>query len=143
MPAITELKEIAGERSRYQVVVSVLNLAGSSVQPSSLKWTLTDTVGNIRNNRDRVSILSPSADHPILLYGNDLSVFEDTEFAERRLLIEATYTEGELTGIPYTHEYRFKIRNFVGISGETSKETLYDADGNVVLDADGNVVTSG
>ncbi len=141
--AVTTLTEIAAERSRYSVTLEVKNLAGDIVLPGSLKWTLTDSSGAIINNRDQVVIASPTASHQLLLYGNDLSVTESLSRVTRILLIEATYTEGNLAGIPYNHEYHFVVQNFVGISGASSTEPLLDADGNQILDADGNPIISG
>jgi len=141
--AVTILNEVAGERSRYRVLLEVRDLDGNVVKPSSLKWTLTDRAGTVINNRLDQVVTNPQAAHPLILYGADLQVSEGTANVERVLLIEATYTEGGTAGMPYNHEYRFLIRNYVGISDSQSSEQLLDADGNPITDADGNPITAG
>ncbi len=114
--AVTILTEEAGEQSRYRVVTTVEDLDGNDVVPTSLRWSLTNSIGTLINGRDKVSIASPAISNPIILSGNDLIITESSTVIQRILLIEATYTESTIANMPYKHEYIFTVRNFVGVS---------------------------
>ena len=137
--AVEILSTKAGERSRYRIDAVVYTTSGETVVPTSLKWTLTDNSGNVINSRQGVFI-TPTADPtPILLYGADLGISGTESEVERVLLIEATYDEPGYPGLPYNKEYRFMIKNFVGVSGATETgNPNYDAAGNLNQDATGS-----
>lgn len=123
---VTVLSDMAAERSVYRVPVTVFDLDGNAVVPNSLTWTLTDNAGNVINNRAAVSVPSPGSPENIILSGGDLDVSETASKVERVLLIEAVYTEGGNNNTPYNHEYRFVIRNLVGVSPVTGTPLNYD-----------------
>ena len=137
--AVEVLAIKAGERSRYRIDAVVYTTSGETVVPTSLKWTLTDNSGNVINSRKGVVMISPADPTPILLYGADLGIAGTESEVERVLLIEATYNEPGYTGLPYNKEYRFMVKNFLSVSGETETgNPNYDAAGNLNQDAAGN-----
>ena len=103
------LESIANIESTFKITVEVLNTSGVAVQPTSMTWTLSDESGNLINNRQQETVISPAIQQDIYLTGPDLATTNPTVKIKRILLIEATYNEGDLTGLPYKEEYWFWV----------------------------------
>jgi len=112
------INDKANERSTYVLTITFKDEDNDVVIPnaSSIKWTLTDSEGNIVNGRDQVSIVSASTIR-IILTGLDLAIGGDLLDTERKLLIEATYDSSLGMNLPLTEEITFSINNFVKLSG--------------------------
>ena len=88
--AITTLTEIAKAGGTYVVGVSFSDEDGNSVTPDSATWTLTDSDGDVVNNRQDVNISSLSESIEILLQGADLTT-GGRSLAELKFTISALY----------------------------------------------------
>ena len=126
--------EIANERSRIKIPVTVYDSDGNSVTPTSLKWSLSDTAGVAINEKTQQVVTSLSDPTNIMLYGADLAVNEDADLVTRLLTIEATYNETGYTGLPFNEVYQFQVRNLVKLpissssGGAITDDTVIDDD---------------
>ena len=113
--AVTKLTAVAGEESTYVIEVAFEDETGAAVIPntSSIKWTLTDTYGNVINSRNQVAVASASTIN-IVLSGDDLSI--GTSGLTRVILIEATYNSSLGSNLPLREEVRFNIADYVKVT---------------------------
>ena len=89
---------------------------------TSLNWTLSDTEGNIINERSAVAIVSPTNPQEILLQGYDL-IISGSENEQRVLTIEGTYNSTNGSNLPIKDQVRFWIDNLVAVSSESSESS--------------------
>jgi len=109
----TLLTTHATEESTYAIVASFTDDAGAAVAPDTLKWTLTNDMGTIINNREDVVISSPSTSETIVLSGNDLRV--GINEVVRVFTITGTYTSDLGSGLPFTGQATFVIDDFIAV----------------------------
>ena len=84
------------------------------VVPTSIKWTLVDSFGNVINNREQVVVSVPAATTKIVLSGNDLSVLSNETRAERvcrYVVIEVVYSSTLGTDLQATEQGMFYLKN--------------------------------
>lgn len=105
----------AYEESTYVVTATFTNEAGTSVVPISVKWSLLDTDGTIKNGRSQVSVATIATSVNIVLKGTDLTVITG-DTGDRLLLVEATYTSTYGTALPLKKEYAFNIGRLKGVT---------------------------
>lgn len=78
----------------------------------NLVWTLTDSEGNVVNERSLVSISPPAESVYIVLSGEDLVL--NGNYPEKRFVtIEGTYDSVIGIGIPFRVQAVFQIENLV------------------------------
>ncbi len=104
----------AVEKSTFIITASFTDENGDAVIPNSIKWTLSDSSGDIMNSREDIEILTPAATVTIVLSGLDLAII-DTDL-NRFLAIEAEYDSALGSDLPLNEELQFKIRPLVNIS---------------------------
>lgn len=112
---ISSLPTIASELSSYVITINFTDENGKAVIPDSVKWTLTDLVGNIINSREEVSVTALSASVPIVLSGDDLLVSLNYETEKRMLTVKGTYTSSEYGELPITGAVIFTIDHYRGL----------------------------
>ena len=113
----TTITTAAVEKSTYVVEAAFKDEDGTAITPDTLTWTLTDPEGNVRNNRENVSVSNPSSTQAIVLKGKDLKMKSQSNYKEDRILtINATYTSTYGSGLPLKDSCRFPIYNLEAIS---------------------------
>ena len=113
----TKLKA-AIEKSTKMIVVSFFDESDTAKDPESMKWTLTDTLGNIINEREDVVVANPSSVETIVLTGNDLAIISDTDNGKRLFTVESTYNSELGSGLTLNGEANFTVINLVEIEDE-------------------------
>lgn len=88
---------------------------GNAEDVKTLTWTLTDKDGTVINEREQVSVVTPSSTEDIVLSGDDLAILsgETAANVERRFLVEATYDSDLGDDLPLKDSCKFYIRNLV------------------------------
>jgi len=111
-----KLETEAEEKGTYVINVSFKDEDGEDIAPKSLTWTLTDMKNRVINNRESVSIASPSSSNDIVLSNNDLALSQNDN--RRRLLtIYATYDSVAYgNDLPIIADAEFKIENKLRIN---------------------------
>jgi hypothetical protein len=69
-----EIETTVNEGSTAVVTASFTDENGDALAPHTLTWTLTDTQGNVINEREDVAIDTPEAEEVIILKGDDLQL---------------------------------------------------------------------
>ncbi len=114
-----ELDVTAAEKGVLIVDLTVRDEDGDLVTPTTLTWTLTDSLGVVVNSRSAVS-LTPASTASIVLQGDDLALSDSYYDTTRRLLIEGTYSSTidgtSYTDLPLKQEFSFDIADLVGVS---------------------------
>lgn len=82
---------VAIEKSTYMVTVSFFDEADAAEDVKTMKWTLTDTDGNVINEREDVVVDDPGSVETIVLSGDDLAIVGSGGDEERLFTVEATY----------------------------------------------------
>jgi hypothetical protein len=95
------------EKGTYVVTATATDAAGASVTPSAATWSLYDSRGNIINSRSAAPLTFTAGVAKIVLSGNDLAI--STGDNKRTLLVEATYTSTEGSGLPLKRTHDFYI----------------------------------
>lgn len=109
-----ELALKADEGSTYIITVSFTDDTGAAVTPTSATWTLTDSEGDIVNERDGVAITELSTSNDIVMYGADTAVSND--IGNRRVLtVEAVYDSDAGTDLPMKGEIEFSINDLLNV----------------------------
>ena len=111
MPTTTETDAI--EKSTYIVTAAFTDSDGNAITPVTITWTLTDSIGNVINNREDIS-LTPGTSVDIVLSENDLAI--GTNGIERILMIEGTYSSAYGTNLPFKDILKFNITDLAAIS---------------------------
>ena len=109
----TVLETHATEKSTYVVEVSFFDETNTPASPTAVEWTLTDTNGEVINDREgEAGDLLPVI--KILLSGSDLAITEgETVPAKRILTVEAVYDSDLGTDLPLKEEFIFYVDNLV------------------------------
>ena len=113
MPAT--LSTHATEEGTYVITITTKDENGDLVDPTTLMWTLTDLKGNVVNNREDVSISSPSSSEDVVLSGDDLQI-TDALGRDRMFVVEGTYSSDLGTGLPLKEWAYFSIDDSKAIS---------------------------
>lgn len=114
----TNLDITATEQGTIVVNAAFTDEDNAAVVPVSVTWTLTDASGNVINSRSDQTA-SPAASVDIVLSGDDLAIQAGEtalDFAERRILIKATYDSTLGSDLPLRKSGAFRIENLVAVS---------------------------
>lgn len=101
----------AVDKSTYIVRASFADEDGAAATPTAVTWTLTDSAGNVINEREG-EVIAPDDVIDIVLSGEDL------DFADgptRVLIVEATYTSTLGAGLPLKNQCKFDIENLLTV----------------------------
>jgi len=104
----------AVEKSTFIITANFFNEDDNAVIPNNIKWTLSDSSGDIINSREDVVIVVPAATVTIVLSDDDLAII-DTDL-NRFFTIEADYDSALGSGLPLNEELQFKIRPLVNVT---------------------------
>ena len=101
------------EESTYIATISFFETNGTAVAPKLVQWTLKDQDGAVVNGREEVNVDVPGATIVVVLTGDDLSLPDATR-PNRYLLIEAIY-DSVLYGndLNLREEAQFAVSNLV------------------------------
>ena len=113
----TKLK-VAKEKSTYMIIVSFFDENENPKDVDTMKWTLTDTAGNIINSREDVVVADPTSEETIVLSGDDLAILDDTDDGKRLFTIEATYDSTLGNDLPLNGEAAFTVVDLMAIKTE-------------------------
>ncbi len=114
--ALSTLSTVAMAGSTLVITAQMTDEDGNAIPDEdidSLTWTLTDTSGNVVNNRQDVAISSPAASQDIILSGDDLAV-DGLSRVTRVLTLAGTYTSDLGAGMPLTGGILFEIEPLPG-----------------------------
>lgn len=106
---------IAKEKSTYMVIVSFFDEAEAAEDVKTMKWTLTDTGGNIINSREDVVVTDPGSVETIVLSGDDLAIIDATDDGKRLFTVEATYDSTLGNDLPLNGEANFTVVDLTAI----------------------------
>lgn len=107
------LSRKAYKGSSFFVKVIVKDEYKRIVTPTSLKWTLKDSDGNIVNGRSNV-IVTPSElaeTNVISLYGNDLYIADTLKETRMKIIVEGTYISEHMSNAKYRSAAFFTLVN--------------------------------
>lgn len=112
------LPEHASEKSTYRITAAFYDSSNNAVTPSAANFTLLDGGGNICNNRNAVVISSLNTSVDIVLSGNDFAAGnnEGVDTWTRYLLLQATYSSTEGSGLPLKEMCRLYVDNLLGVT---------------------------
>lgn len=106
MPVVIPRSANPTERSSVTFALT-LTIPGTGVSVSMLRWSLYDAAGAIVNGREDVA-LTPATTASVTLSGADLAV-SGTASTLRRMLVEATYSSSNGSGLAFVEEIWFSI----------------------------------
>lgn len=106
MNIFLETPAVAG--ATYQIAVDLVDEDEFPISPNSVTWTLSDTAGNVINERENVSIENPTSSFTLLLSGSDLLIASD-EVEQRVLSITTTYDNALANGLTHFLNIYFTI----------------------------------
>ncbi len=112
----TTLTVKATEESTYVVTASFTDEDGTAIIPTEIKWTLTDAIGNVINNREDV-VVTPASEINIVLTGDDLA-FQSGEtglYTDRIVTVEGKYNSSLGTGLNLKGAALFQIENLTAV----------------------------
>jgi hypothetical protein len=110
------LTDAANEQSTYMVDCVFTDEDGDPVTPNEITWTLTRTSGVVVNSRNAVPVATPASEITIILFGDDLKIFDgDSSPAKRKLLVEALYNSDLGNDLPLRDEATIEITRLVGV----------------------------
>lgn len=101
----TKLKVAFNEDGTGVVNAQFYDEKDEPVVPVSINWALTDSSGNVINNRDEVSVSPPAQEIDILLTGDDLQP------GNLYVTVWGTYDSDLGNGLPYKDWCNFKVRD--------------------------------
>lgn len=102
------------ERSAKIIVVPFTDETGAAVTPSSITWTLSDTLGTIINGREDVSI-TPASSVTIVLSGDDTALGDAYFGSQRKLTVKAVYDSDAGSDLELNHEETFSIIDLTNV----------------------------
>jgi len=106
---------VAIEKSTYIITVSFFDEVEAAEDVKTMKWTLTDTAGNIINEREDVVVADPESVETIVLSGDDLAIISDTDNGKRLFTVEATYDSILGNDLPLNGEAAFTVVDLTAI----------------------------
>ena len=111
----TKLSIKADEESTYIVTAAFTDADGETVTPTTVVWDLTDTKGNIINEREDV-VVTPASSVNIVLTGDDLAIDEAGDEVSRIITVKAVYNSDYGTGLYLKKAAIFTLKNLVAIT---------------------------
>jgi len=103
----------AKERSTYIITASFTDEDGTAVVPTSVKWSLTDSAGNIINSRAE-EVETPASSVAIVLSGKDLEHGGDD--LPRVVTVKALYDSATYgNDLPLRDAIEFVIDNLIAV----------------------------
>ena len=114
MPTVIETDgNFAVEESTYVITVSFKDEDDNLITPDSATWTLSDTSGNIINNREDIVISALASSVDITLSGDDLAIQtgESGNYHNRIFTVEAIYG-----GLPLKDQLKFPVFNLTVVT---------------------------
>jgi hypothetical protein len=109
-----ELTNRATEESTYVIVATFKNEDGDLVTPKTVTWTLTDSDGDVINNRQDVSI-TPGTSVNIVLTGADLQATGTVKLQKRVVTVKAVYDSILGNDLALVEAGEFDLENLKGI----------------------------
>lgn len=109
----TNLSVTANEEGCIVIAASFTDATDAPIVPESIHWKLVNGAGTVINSRTDTTV-TPASTVNIILSGNDLEVTETTVTAERYLTVWGTFNSSYGSGLPYTDEVFFRIKNLKG-----------------------------
>lgn len=111
---------IANDRTVYEettlvVTVSYTDEDGTAVTPSAATWTLTDRDGTVINEREEVTISSPTTADDVVLSGDDLALQDSGDDGLRYFLCEFTYDSTSGAGLSGKNSCYVNINDLIGV----------------------------
>lgn len=106
---------IAIEKSTYMITVSFFDEDEVAEDVKTMKWTLTDEIGNIINNREDVVVVDPGSVETVVLFGNDLAIVGTGGDETRLFTVEATYDSTLGNDLPLNGEAAFTVVDLTAI----------------------------
>ena len=106
----TNLTARAVDRSVIVINCAFKDEDSAAVVPTSIKWSLSDDLGNIINTRASVAVAVPASDVDIVLSGSDIN-YSDGPI--RILTVEAVYDSVLATGLPLKDSARFNVAELI------------------------------
>lgn len=110
--------KLAREKSTFVISCTFTDEDDNSVTPDSFAWSLVDSSGNAVNGLTDQSE-TPAATINIVLDDDDLQILsaeQSLDRVKRSVVIEATYTSSNGSGLPLNEEIVFVIENLQKIS---------------------------
>lgn len=110
----TVLTDSANEESTFAIEITFKDEDGNEVTPSTMVWSLVDANGDFINEREEVSIDSPSSTETIVLTGDDLRILEDEErrsTVKRWVVFEGRYNSNIGNDLYLKDQVEFTITN--------------------------------
>jgi len=108
------IEEVADEGSSFFPTINFYDEAGNLVEPTAIKWKLTDMLGNPINARSEVVETPSGTSFTFALTGADLELLGDN-MGGRILTVWGTYTSVTFgAGKSYSHQVQFNIQPRVG-----------------------------
>jgi hypothetical protein len=100
------------ERGSVEITAGpFLDFNGLEIVPTSLTYTLTNSVGTVVDGLELVT-LTPALTVSWVIYGDSLAILSSTDNGWRVVVIEGTYTDADYgAGIPIKEAARFRIEN--------------------------------
>ena len=103
--ARTKLSTHAWEEGTYKITATYTDDDDAAVTPNAVTWTLTDNDGTVINEREDVSIETPSTSNDIVLSGADLAMQTgETGTVKRILYIQGDYDSDAGSELPLKGE---------------------------------------
>ena len=105
------------ESASFSVVVRD-EVSGEAITPLTFKWTLTDSWGELINNKEDVTE-TPSSTTYVHLTPDETGINtteSQNQFVERRLLVTITYNSTLGMGRTKRKEHTFEIKNLRRVS---------------------------
>lgn len=109
---MVKLSKLAPEEGTFVVVASFFDEDDAAVTPTSVLWTLTDSNGNVINNRENISV-TPGTSVNIVLYGDDLKI--TNREVTRIVTVKIVYDSDYGTGLPMKKQCMFQIEDDVEV----------------------------
>lgn len=106
---ITSKKAV--EEGTFIVTAEFKDEDGNAVSPNVMAWSLVDEDGNIVNDKEDVSISSPSSSEDIVLSGDDLALTDGRSEEARYVVFEGTYDSTLGNDLPLKDQIKFFILN--------------------------------
>jgi hypothetical protein len=105
----------ATEESTYIITCDFTDEDGDATPPKTMKWTLSDSEGNVINNREDETVTGPEASQDVTLKGDDLQTVDNDDLL-RVFTVKATY-DSETYGndLPLNGEISFTLEDLVNI----------------------------
>ena len=110
---MTKLAVKPVEGSSFLITVGFKDMDGTPFVPITCAWTLTDGLGTVLNNREKVSASVTAPLHRFILSGADLKFADGKTKGNRVFTIEGTFDSVYGEDLPYREQIGFSILDTV------------------------------